>query len=69
MLSTQSLLKNALAKGVSNSGLALSSLKLANNYSTISKAMVCEKHGQPKDVLKYYFYRIIFINITIYHVF
>jgi len=52
MLSTQSLLKNALAKGVSNSGLALSSLKLANNYSTISKAMVCEKHGQPKDVLK-----------------
>jgi len=53
MLSTQSLLKNALAKGViSTPKMALSSLKLSNNYSTISKAMVCEKHGQPKDVLR-----------------
>jgi len=55
MLSTQSLLKNALAKSVSTRSLALSTLKLANNYSTISKAMVCEKHGQPKDVLRYSF--------------
>ncbi|ORY56504.1 NAD(P)-binding protein [Neocallimastix californiae] len=51
MLSTQFLLKNTLAKNVSKQGLALFSLELANNYSTISKAMICEKHGKPKDVL------------------
>jgi len=53
MLSTQSLIKNALAKNVSKKGIAIYSLKLANNFSTISKAMVCEKHGKPKEVLRY----------------
>jgi len=51
MLSTQPLLKKALFKGVASTPLSLSPLKLANNYSTISKAMVCEKYGQPKNVL------------------
>jgi len=51
MFSSQILLKNAVGNSSSIKGLALSSLKLANNYSSISKAMICEKHGKPKDVL------------------
>jgi len=49
---TPSSLKNVLVKGaISAPKISLSSLKLANNYSTISKAMVCSRYGQPKDVL------------------
>jgi len=66
MLSTQFLLKNTLAKNVSKQGLALFSLELANNYSTISKAMICEKHGKPKDVLGYYFVTIIILYLFLY---
>jgi len=52
MLSTSFALKNVLSKGaISAPKMILPSLKLTNNYSTISKAMVCEKHGQPKKVL------------------
>jgi len=52
MISASSLLKNTLAKGaITAPRMTLSSLKFTNNYSTISKAMVCSKYGQPKDVL------------------
>jgi len=51
MLSTQFLNKCLIKGVVSSKKIGPFSLKLVNNYSTISKAMVCEKHGQPKDVL------------------
>lgn len=50
MLSTQTILKNFLSTKI-QSNATFSALKLAKNYGTISKAMVIEKHGQPKDVL------------------